>query len=131
MPALVLPVNPVLAYQWSMGILTDAQLIHRSDLNTARSSGLFIVSLRSPADYRQCLAQARMIGLPLCVVFRTSVPSLARYVVRRWGAGPMYAEENGARRYWVGAEASRQWFWEAGRAGDAAARPTVPPGRRS
>jgi hypothetical protein len=117
MPALVLPVNPVLAYQWAKGMLTDADLIHRSDLNTARGAGLFIVSLRSPAEYRDCLAQARALAQGLCVVFRTQVPSLARYVQRRWHALPLHTDPDGARRYWVGAESTQAWLNRAGLAG--------------
>jgi hypothetical protein len=112
MPSLVLPVHPVLAYRWSRGELGDAELIHRSDL--VRGSGLFIVSLRSPAEYRQCVAQAHAIGHGLCTVLRTRIPSLQHYIERRWGMVATWADQDGARRYWAGAEATRAWIRRAG-----------------
>lgn len=114
MTALVLRVHPVLAWRWARGELTDAELIFRSDLD--RGTGLFVVALRSPAAYRQCVRQARAIGQgALCVVLRTRIPTLASYCRRRWGMVCTFVEPGGDWRLWTGAVGARAWVRTAGR----------------
>lgn len=117
MSALVMPVSPVLAWRWARGSISDAQLIHGFPPGGGhdQSLSLFVISLRCPLEYRACLAQARSFPRPLSVVLRTKIPTLARFVARRWGMVSIFRDPDGSRRFWAGSAATIRWLQEAGR----------------